>query len=203
MIYLLLFLVFAKIGLFAFGGGYANLAIIESELLSHQWCSSEKFADICAVAQLTPGPIVINTATYVGKEVAGIPGGICATLGFVFPAVLLSAAICLLSRYLAGNRAVASGIRGIRAGVMGLVIYAVIFFMENSVLDRGLELNRLLYDFQGTVNGWKSVRLVIPALIIFAINLIFIKKFKLSIYLSLVISVILGMSLMYFYYIIF
>lgn len=203
MIYLLLFLVFAKIGLFAFGGGYANLAIIESELLARSWCTSEEFADICAIAQLTPGPIVINTATYVGKEVAGYPGGIIATLGFIFPAVLLSAAICLLSRHLAGNRVVSSGIRGIRAGVMGLVAYAVIFFLENSVLNRELGLDRLIYDFSGVVEGWKSVRLVIPALMIFLINLIFIKKFKLSIYLSLVISVILGMMLMYFYFLIF
>ena len=125
----MLYLVFAKIALVAFGGGYANLPIIQSELLSRGWCTVEQFADIVAIAQMTPGPVVINTATYVGKTLAGIPGGISATLGFITPAVLITVAIYCLAKKLSSVAWISHGIRGIRAGVAGLILCAVIFFM--------------------------------------------------------------------------
>lgn len=199
MIYLMLYLVFAKIAFLAFGGGYANLPIIQSELLSLGWCTVEQFADIVAIAQMTPGPVVINTATYVGKTLAGIPGGIIATLGFITPAVIITIAIHLLARKLSSFSLLRHGIRGIRAGVAGLIVCAVIFFIENSILNQGLHLNRLIYDFAGTVQGWGSLRLVIPALIILVMNIFFIKKTHLTIYLSIIISVIIGTPLMYYW----
>jgi chromate transporter len=199
MIYLMLYLVFAKIALVAFGGGYANLPIIQSELLARGWCTAEQFADIVAVAQMTPGPVVINSATYVGKTLAGIPGGIIATLGFITPAVLITVAIYYLAEALSEVSFIKRGIRGIRAGVAGLILCAVIFFIENSVLNQGLHLNRLIYDFAGTVQGWGSLRLVIPALIIVLINVIFVKKTHLTIYLCVIISVIIGTPLMYYW----
>lgn len=197
MIYLMLYLVFAKIAFFAFGGGYANLPIIQSELLSRGWCTIEQFADIVAIAQMTPGPVVINTATYVGKTLAGVPGGIVATLGFITPAVVITVAICLLSRRFAAVPLIRHGIRGIRAGVAGLVLCAVIFFLENSVLSQTLHLNRLLYDFKGTVQGWRSIHLVVPALVVLVMNIFFVKKTHLSIYICIIISVIIGTPLMY------
>ncbi|MBR4159646.1 MAG: chromate transporter [Spirochaetia bacterium] len=199
MIYLMLYLVFAKIAFFAFGGGYANLPIIQSELLSRGWCTVEQFADIVAIAQMTPGPVVINTATYVGKTLAGTLGGIIATLGFITPAVLITVAIYFMAEKCSSVSFIRHGIRGIRAGVAGLIICAVIFFIENSVLNQRLHLNRLMYDFAGTVQGWKSLRLVIPAVIILFINIIFIKKTKFTIYLSIIISVIIGTPLMYYW----
>ena len=199
MIYLMLYLVFAKIALVAFGGGYANLPIIQSELLARGWCTAEQFADIVAVAQMTPGPVVINSATYVGKTLAGIPGGIIATLGFITPAVLITVAIYYMAEALSEVSFIKRGIRGIRAGVAGLILCAVIFFIENSVLNQGLHLNRLIYDFAGTVQGWGSLRLVIPALIIVLINTIFVKKTHLTIYVCVIISVIIGTPLMYYW----
>ena len=199
MLYLMLYLVFAKIAFFAFGGGYANLPIIQSELLSRGWCTVEQFADIVAIAQMTPGPVVINTATYVGKTLAGTLGGIIATLGFITPAVLITVAIYFLAGKCSSVTFIRHGIRGIRAGVAGLIICAVIFFIENSVLSQGLHLNRLIYDFAGTVQGWESLRLVIPAIFIVFINIIFVKKTKLTIYLSIIISVIIGTPLMYYW----
>ena len=197
MIYIMLYLVFAKIAFFAFGGGYANLPIIQSELLSRGWCTIEQFADIVAIAQMTPGPVVINTATYVGKTLAGVPGGIVATLGFITPAVVITVAICLLSRRFAAVPLIRHGIRGIRAGVAGLVLCAVIFFLENSVLSQTLHLNRLLYDFKGTVQGWRSIHLVVPALVVLVMNIFFVKKTHLSIYICIIISVIIGTPFMY------
>ena len=199
MIYLMLYLVFAKIAFFAFGGGYANLPIIQSELISRGWCTIEQFADIVAVAQMTPGPVVINTATYVGKTLAGIPGGIVATLGFITPAVLITVAIYCLAKKLSSVSWISHGIRGIRAGVSGLILCAVIFFIENSLLSQRLHLNRLIYDFAGTVQSWGNIRLVIPAVIILIINLFFIKKTHLSIYFCVIISVIIGTPLMYYW----
>ena len=199
MIYLMLYLVFAKIALVAFGGGYANLPIIQSELLSRGWCTVEQFADIVAIAQMTPGPVVINTATYVGKTLAGIPGGIIATLGFITPAVLITVAIYCLAKKLSSVAWISHGIRGIRAGVAGLILCAVIFFIENSVLNQGLHLNRLIYDFAGTVQSWGSIRLVVPAIIILVLNIFFVKKIHLTIYFCIIISVIIGTPLMYYW----
>ena len=195
----MLYLVFAKIAIFAFGGGYANLPIIQSELLSRGWCTVEQFADIVAIAQMTPGPVVINTATYVGKTLAGIPGGIIATLGFITPAIIITVAIYFLAEQLSSVSFIRHGIRGIRAGVAGLILCAVIFFIENSVLNHGLQLNRLIYDFAGTVQGWGSLRLVIPAIIILLINIFFVKKTHLTIYFCVIISVIIGTPLMYYW----
>ena len=195
----MLYLVFAKIAIFAFGGGYANLPIIQSELLSRGWCTVEQFADIVAIAQMTPGPVVINTATYVGKTLAGIPGGIIATLGFITPAIIITVAIYFLAEQLSSVSFIRHGIRGIRAGVAGLILCAVIFFIENSLLNHGLQLNRLIYDFAGTVQGWGSLRLVIPEIIILLINIFFVKKTHLTIYFCVIISVIIGTPLMYYW----
>ncbi len=173
----MLYLVFAKIALVAFGGGYANLPIIQSELLSRGWCTVEQFADIVAIAQMTPGPVVINTATYVGKTLAGIPGGIIATLGFITPAVLITVAIYCLAKKLS----------------------SVIFFFFFSVLNQGLHLNRLIYDFADTVQSWGSIRLVVPAIIILILNIFFVKKIHLTIYFCIIISVIIGTPLMYYW----
>ena len=178
MIYLQLFYIFAKIAIFAFGGGYACLPIVQSELIGMGWCTEEQFADVVALAQMTPGPIVINAATYVGKIMAGVPGGIIATLGFVTPAVLLTAAISLLSAKLSDVVFMKKILRGIRAGVVGLILCAVIFFLRTSVVDRNFHVN-------------------IPAVFILIMNIIFIKKFRLNIYVSLIISVIIGTPLMY------
>ena len=199
MIYLMLYLVFAKIAFFAFGGGFANLPIIQSELLSRGWCTATQFADIVAIAQITPGPVVINTATYVGKTMAGTLGGIIATLGIITPAVLITVAIYFLAEKCSSVSFIHHGIRGIRAGVAGLILCAVIFFIENSVLNHGLHLNRLIYDFAFTVQDWKTLRLVIPAVIILILNIIFVKKTHLTIYLSIIISVIIGTPLMYYW----
>ena len=148
---------------------------------------------------MTPGPVVINTATYVGKTLAGTMGGIIATLGFITPAVLITVAIYFLAEKFSSVSFIRHGIRGIRAGVAGLIICAVIFFIENSVLNQRLHLNRLIYDFAVTVQGWRTLRLVIPAVFIVIINIFFIKKTHFTIYLSIIISVIIGTPLMYYW----
>ena len=94
-----LFLSFAKVGLFCIGGGYASLPLIQEEVVTRfAWMSMNEFVDIFTISQMTPGPIGINAATFVGSKVAGIPGSVAATAGFVFPSVV----IVLLLGYLYG-----------------------------------------------------------------------------------------------------
>ena len=79
---------FAAVGLVCVGGGYASMPLIQAEVIDqHGWLTMTEFVDIFTLSQMTPGPIGINAATFVGSKVAGIPGSIAATLGFVFPSV--------------------------------------------------------------------------------------------------------------------
>ena len=98
MIYLQLFLSYLKIGFFGFGGGYAMLSLIQNEMVTrHGWMTATELADIVAVSQMTPGPIAINCATYVGCRQKGLAGAAAATVGIVLPSFCI---IFLISRFL-------------------------------------------------------------------------------------------------------
>lgn len=86
---LLLFATFVKIGLFSFGGGYAMIPLIQHELDANGWLTASQFVDVIAIAEMTPGPIAVNAATFVGYRVAGVVGGVVATLGVAAPSLLL------------------------------------------------------------------------------------------------------------------
>ena len=88
MIYLQLFISYLKIGFFGFGGGYAMLSLIQNEIVEQRgWITAQQFADIVAISQMTPGPIAINSATYIGYTVAGVGGSVVATLAVCLPAL--------------------------------------------------------------------------------------------------------------------
>jgi len=89
MIYLKLLFTFFKIGLFSFGGGYAMIPMIEKEIEANKWLTSDEFVDIIAISEMTPGPISVNSATFVGYKTAGIFGGMFATLGVALPSLIL------------------------------------------------------------------------------------------------------------------
>lgn len=90
MIYLKLFLSFLQIGLFSFGGGYAALPLIQGQVVTeHGWLSMKEFTDLITISQMTPGPIAINSATFVGIKIAGIPGALTATLGCILPSCII------------------------------------------------------------------------------------------------------------------
>ncbi|MDO5033276.1 MAG: chromate transporter [Eubacteriales bacterium] len=96
MIYLKLFWAFFQVGLFAFGGGYAALPLIEEQVVQNNaWLHPETFADLITISQMTPGPIAINAASFVGIQVAGLPGAIVATVANVTPCILI---VLLLSK---------------------------------------------------------------------------------------------------------
>jgi len=97
MIYLKLFISFLKIGAFSFGGGYAAMPLIESEVVNtNHWLSAAEFGDLITISQMTPGPIAINSATFVGIRIAGVFGAMAATLGCILPALILVTVIAWL-----------------------------------------------------------------------------------------------------------
>ena len=90
MIYLKLFLSFLQIGLFSFGGGYAAMPLIQEQVVTqHGWLTMTEFTDLITISQMTPGPIAINAATFVGSKIAGVPGSIAATCGCILPSCII------------------------------------------------------------------------------------------------------------------
>ena len=97
MIYLELFLSFLQVGLFSIGGGYAAMPLIQSQVVQqHGWITMQEFTDLITIAEMTPGPIAVNSATFVGIRIAGIGGAIVATLGCIFPALILVSLLALI-----------------------------------------------------------------------------------------------------------
>lgn len=119
---LTLFLTFLKIGAFTFGGGYAMIPLIQKEAVEkHKWISDEDILDIVAIAESTPGPIAINSATFVGYRVAGVLGSAAATLGTVLPSFLIISVIATVLNEFYHITAVKYAFFGIRAGVLALI----------------------------------------------------------------------------------
>ena len=121
-----IFMTFFKIGAFTFGGGYAMIPLIQAEAAEKRgWVSDEDILEIVAIAESTPGPIAINAATFVGYRACGVMGSICATLGVVLPSFLIILAISFVLREFQENRYVRFAFRGIRAGVLALIVKAM------------------------------------------------------------------------------
>lgn len=128
MIYWQLLLVYLKVGLFGFGGGYAMLSLIQNEIVTkHAWLTEQQFTDIIAVSQVTPGPIGINSATYVGYSVTGsVWGSILATVAVCIPSFIMVIAIALAFAKVRHNRWVDAVFTGIRPASVGLIAAAAL-----------------------------------------------------------------------------
>ena len=130
MTLLQLFLSYLKIGFFGFGGGYAMLSLIHSEVVvSHQWLTNSEFSDIVAISQMTPGPIAINSATYIGYEVAGFWGSVVATVAVSLPALTLMLLITIFFLRLRDNRYVKGIVAGMRPVVIGMIASAALLLI--------------------------------------------------------------------------
>jgi chromate transporter len=127
MIYLLLFYTFFKIGLFGFGGGYGMISLIQFETVErNQWLTSEQFANILVISQTTPGPIGINSATYVGYATAGFMGSAVATFAIVLPSFILMLLIAKVIAKFKANPYVAYSMKTLRLVVIGLIAAAAL-----------------------------------------------------------------------------
>ncbi len=132
-----LFTAFARVGVMTFGGGYAMIPILEREIVDrHGWATEEELMDYYAVGQCTPGVIAVNTATFIGRKQGGIIGGIVATMGIVFPSLLIIMVIAGILTNFADIPAVKSAFAGIRVCVCVLIFNAVLKLWKKAVPDK-------------------------------------------------------------------
>ncbi|MBE3584436.1 MAG: chromate transporter [Limnochordaceae bacterium] len=136
MVLLDLFVTFFRIGAFSFGGGYAMIPLIEREIIdAHHWLTMEQFIDVVAISQATPGPVAINSATFVGYRVAGLLGSIVATAGVVVPSAVIVLLLAWLFYRYRELLIVKDLLSGIRPVVVVLIIMAAISVWASSVVD--------------------------------------------------------------------
>lgn len=135
MVYLIkLFLIFCKIGLFTFGGGYAMYPVIKGELIDKRgWITEEELMDYYAIGQCTPGIIAVNVATFVGKKLKGFFGAVFATLGVVFPSVVIITVIAAFINNFADLWYVQSAFSGIRVAVIVLILNTIISMWKKNI----------------------------------------------------------------------
>ena len=125
MIYLSLFWAFFKVGAFSFGGGYAMIPLIKKEIIDiHHWLSMDQFLDIIAISQMTPGPIAINAATFVGYKIGGFWGSVAATIGVTAPSFLIIIILALLIIRYRHLPWLDAFFKGVRPAVIALIVQA-------------------------------------------------------------------------------
>ena len=138
MVYLQLCYTFFKVGLFGFGGGYAILSLIQHEaVVRHGWITARQFTDIVAISQTTPGPISINSATYIGYAATGSAwGAAVATLALMLPSFIVMLGVCRVLVQAKNNRYLAAALLGLRPAVAGLIAAAALTLLTSgSVAD--------------------------------------------------------------------
>ena len=149
--YMELFMAFARVGVLTFGGGYAMLPILQREVAEKKnWVTEEELMDYYAIGQCTPGVIAVNTATFVGQKRKGIPGGVIATLGVVFPSLIIISVIAAFISNFSDMAVVQNAFAGIRACVCVLIFNAVLKLWKKSVVD-GVTLAIFLAVFFGSM----------------------------------------------------
>ena len=127
MIYLQLLWSFIQIGLFSIGGGYAAMPLIQHQVVDlHGWLSMQEFSDIITISQMTPGPIAINSATFVGIQIAGIPGALVATFGCVLPSSIIVMTLAFIYYKYKGLDAIQSVLKGLRPAVVAMIASAAL-----------------------------------------------------------------------------
>ena len=132
-----LFIAFAKVGVLTFGGGYAMLPILQREIVEkNQWATDEELMDYYAIGQCTPGVIAVNTATFIGQKNKGTIGGIVATLGVVFPSIVIITIIAAFISNFSDLPVVKNAFAGVRVCVCVLIFNAVMKLWKSSVVDK-------------------------------------------------------------------
>ena len=144
MIYLKLFLDFFKVSCFTFGGAYGAIPLIRDMVLSNGWISDERLAYMIAVSESTPGPIIVNLATYIGNEQSGFWGSLVATIGVVLPAYLVIILIISILKNAIKNAYVQAVLRGLKPCVTGIVLAMGVYMVVHNVLPSGPDIPALL-----------------------------------------------------------
>ena len=132
-----LFLSFSKVGVMTFGGGYAMLPMLQREIVENKgWATAEELTDYFAIGQCTPGVIAVNTATFIGQKKAGVPGALAATLGVVFPSLVIITLLASVLQNFADVPVVKHAFGGIRVCVCVLILNAVVKLWKKTVIDK-------------------------------------------------------------------
>lgn len=180
MVYLSLFWSFFQIGLFSIGGGYAAMPLIQRQVVElHAWLTMEQFGDVITISQMTPGPIAINSATFVGIQVGGIPGAIVATLGCVVPSCLVVTLLAFIYYKYRSLTLVQGVLSGLRPAVVAMIASAGAALLLSAFWGEGAAVSLPHTD-------WISV-------LIFAGALFVLRKWKLNSILVMVCAGILGL----------
>ena len=138
MIALELFWSFFQIGLFSIGGGYAALPLIQSQVVEqHAWLSLSEFTDLITIAEMTPGPIAVNSSTFVGMQLMGLPGALIATLGCVLPSCVIVLTLAVLYARYQKLRAMQDILSGLRPAVVAMIASAGVTILLGAVLPAG------------------------------------------------------------------
>lgn len=182
MIYLQLFISFFKVGLFSFGGGYAALPLIQDQIVTNNgWISMEEFTHLVTISQMTPGPIAINAATFVGIKVAGLPGAVLATIGCIAPSCIIVTILAIL--YLKYRNA--SGLKSILSTLRPATV-ALIASAGFSILITAFWGTDAIIDFAQT--NWLMIA-------IFALCFVLLRKTKLGAVPTMVLAGIINLCL--------
>ena len=165
MILLDLFLTFFKIGAFTFGGGYAMLPLIQEEVVAHAWLTETDIINFIAVSESSPGPFAINIATYIGSEMAGIIGAICATLGVVLPSLIIIILVAKFFEKFKTNKIVKGCMTGLKPAVVGLIGASVLSIGKTVFVENGFNFVSLALFLSMSVLAFKKVHPIIIILI--------------------------------------
>ncbi len=169
MIYLQIFVSFFQIGLFSFGGGYAALPLIENQVIDvHKWLSLAEFADLITISQMTPGPIALNAATFVGTRVGGLFGAIVATIGCVTPSCIIVLILAYLYYKYKNLSTIQGMLNGLRPAVVSLIASAGISILTLAIFKAE----------ETTLLNMKFSDINIVSLILIAIGVFVLKKYK-------------------------
>lgn len=174
---------FWKIGTFSIGGGYAIIPLIQEQVVNHYgWLTLQEYTDIITISQMTPGPLVVNTASFIGIRIAGLIGAIAATLGSILSGFIISILLYNFFKKYTGIDSISNILKGLRSSSVGLIASAastiiLIAFFGTSSLDFG------------------SMNINITAIIIFVISLFLLRKYKLNPILIMVLTGVAGLIL--------
>lgn len=147
MIYLDLFLGFLKVGLFSFGGAYGAIPVIREVVLANGWVTEDKFAYLVAISESTPGPIMVNTATYIGNEVGGIWGSILATVTVCLPAFIIILLLSMILKNFIKNQYVQAVLDGIKPCIIGIIVATGLHMIIENAFANGLSIPKNWQSF--------------------------------------------------------
>ena len=167
MIYLQLFLSFLQVGLFSFGGGYAAMPLIQEQIVTkHGWLSMVEFTDLISISQMTPGPIAVNSATFVGNKIAGVPGAIVATAGCILPSCIIVTSIAYVYLENRKNQVVQEILQSLHPAVIAMIASAGVTILITAFWGEVQKISILNTD-------WSMV-------FIFVLSLLLLRKTRIS-----------------------